>query len=155
MAGWRLGYAALPEPLMAAIAKVQDTILICAPKLTQQAALGALAAGADWCRQHMAGLEERRQQVLQALDRPGAPWRLMVQPQGAFYALLQLDTALSSDAAMERLIREHRVALASGSSFGLEGCCLRLSYGMLGAGDLDEALERLCGGLEQLSLARH
>ena len=153
MAGWRLGYAALPQPLMAAIAKVQDTILICPPKLTQQAALGALAAGSGWCRAQIAGLEERRQQVLQALDRPGAPWRLMVQPQGAFYVLLQLDTALSSDTAMERLIREHRVALASGSSFGLEGCCLRLSYGMLGSVDLAEALQRLCSGLEQLSRA--
>jgi aspartate/methionine/tyrosine aminotransferase len=77
----------------------------------------------------------------------------MVQPQGAFYVLLQLDTALSSDTAMERLIREHRVALASGSSFGLEGCCLRLSYGMLGSVDLAEALQRLCSGLEQLSRA--
>mgnify|MGYP003347065241 CR=1 FL=1 len=49
-----------------------------------------------------------------------------------------------------RLIREHRVALVSGSSFGLEGCCLRLSYGMLNEADLDEALERLESGLERL-----
>jgi aspartate/methionine/tyrosine aminotransferase len=75
----------------------------------------------------------------------------LAQPDGAFYALLQLKSELSSDAAMERLIREHRVALVSGSSFGLEGCCLRLSYGMLGQADLAEALRRLVGGLEQLS----
>ena len=51
---------------------------------------------------------------------------------------------------MERLIREHRVALVSGSSFGLEDCCLRLSYGMLSDADLDEALRRLQSGLAQL-----
>jgi aspartate/methionine/tyrosine aminotransferase len=52
---------------------------------------------------------------------------------------------------MERLIREHRVALVSGSSFGLGGCCLRLSYGMLGEAQLGEALERLTTGLRALA----
>ena len=151
MAGWRIGWAVVPEGLMPALAKVQDTIAIHTPRLNQRMARGALAAGADWCRQHIANLGDRRRQVLSALDRPGAPWQLLAQPDGAFYALLQLKSELSSDAAMERLIREHRVALVSGSSFGLEGCCLRLSYGMLGQADLAEALRRLVGGLEQLS----
>ncbi|QCH15703.1 hypothetical protein CB0101_12975 [Synechococcus sp. CB0101] len=53
--------------------------------------------------------------------------------------------------AMEQLIRQYRVALVSGSSFGLEGCCLRLSYGMLGSADLSEALQRLVKGLWALS----
>jgi hypothetical protein len=39
----------------------------------------------------------------------------------------------------------------SGSSFGLTGCCLRLSYGMLGSEQLNEALERLVIGLWSLS----
>jgi len=76
---------------------------------------------------------------------------LLARPDGAFYGLLQLDSPLSADAAMEVLIREHRVALVSGSSFGLEGCCLRLSYGMLEQEQLNEALDRLVGGLEQLT----
>ena len=52
---------------------------------------------------------------------------------------------------MERLIREHQVALVSGSSFGLEGCWLRLSYGMLAEADLAEALKRLVGGPHELA----
>jgi aspartate/methionine/tyrosine aminotransferase len=75
----------------------------------------------------------------------------MVQPEGAFYALLELQAPLAADTAMERLIREHRVALVSGSSFGLAGCCLRLSYGMLEQADLAAALVRLRRGLEQLA----
>jgi aspartate/methionine/tyrosine aminotransferase len=141
----------VPRTLMAALAKVQDTILIHPPQINQIAALGALAAGAGWCRTQIAGLAARRQQVLTALHQVNAPWQLLARPDGAFYALLQLASPLSSDAAMERLIREHGVALVSGSSFGLEGCCLRLSYGMLDADPLAEALRRLVGGLEQLA----
>ena len=151
MAGWRLGWAVVPEALMPALAKVQDTVLICAPRLVQHAAVAALEAGGDWCRERIATLADRRRQVLEALAIPGAPWRLMVQPEGAFYALLELQAPLAADTAMERLIREHRVALVSGSSFGLAGCCLRLSYGMLGPADLAEALVRLSRGLEQLA----
>jgi aspartate/methionine/tyrosine aminotransferase len=62
-----------------------------------------------------------------------------------------VQSRLSADAAMERLIREHRVALVSGSSFGLGGCCLRLSYGMLQPEALGEALARLQAGLWALS----
>ena len=151
MAGWRVGWAVVPQALLPELAKVQDTILICPPRLSQQAALGAIAAGPQWCHERIAGLQARRQQVLDALQRPGAPWRLLAEPDGAFYALLQLDSRLSADAAMAWLIREQRVALVSGSSFGLEGCCLRLSYGMLGADELAEALQRLVAGLESLA----
>ena len=151
MAGWRLGWAVVPRELMAALAKVQDTILIHPPQLNQAAAIGALNAGSAWCRARIAGLAARRQQMLEALERPGAPWRLLSRPDGAFYGLLQLDSRLSADAAMELLIREHRVALVSGSSFGLAGCCLRLSYGMLEGEALSEALTRLVGGLQQLA----
>lgn len=152
MAGWRIGWAVVPPALMADLAKVQDTILIHPPHLNQRAALAALEAGGDWCRQRIASLLPRRQQVLKALQRANAPWQLACQPDGAFYALLRLQSSLNSDQAMERLIREHQVALVSGSSFGLEGCWLRLSYGMLAEADLAEALKRLVGGLEQLAL---
>jgi aspartate/methionine/tyrosine aminotransferase len=151
MAGWRIGWAAVPQPLMADLAKIQDTILIHPPQLNQRAALGAVAAGADWCRGQIQGLAARRRQVLDALSQPAAPWRLLAEPDGAFYALVQLESPLSSDQAMEQLIRQHRVALVSGSSFGLQGCCLRLSYGMLGSAELGEALERLVVGLWSLS----
>ncbi|WP_255007284.1 aminotransferase class I/II-fold pyridoxal phosphate-dependent enzyme [Cyanobium sp. ATX 6F1] len=151
MAGWRLGHALVPRPLLADLAKIQDTVLISPPRLTQVAALAALEAGSAWCRPRIEALEERRQRVLAALDVPGAPWRLLVRPEGAFYALLELDTPLTADVVMERLVREHRVALVSGSSFGLTGCALRLSYGVLEGAELEEALERLVGGLHHLA----
>jgi aspartate/methionine/tyrosine aminotransferase len=150
MAGWRVGWAVVPEGLMAELAKVQDTILICPPQLIQRAALGALQAGDDWWRQRIGALAERRRTVLTALDRPDGPWRVLGPADGAFYALLALRSDLSGDQAMERLILHHRVALVSGGSFGLAGCCLRLSYGMLRDEPLGEALRRLESGLRDL-----
>ena len=160
MAGWRLGWAVVPRGLMAALAKVQDTILICPPRPIQQAALGALEAGADWVHERVAGLSERRRRVLAALQpRPsaahaksqdGLPWRVLGPADGAFYALLQLNAPVSSDRAMKQLIREYGVALVSGSSFGLPQGCLRLSYGLLSDHDLGTALERLHSGLERI-----
>ena len=45
MAGWRLGYMAVPAALLPALHKLQDTVLICPPRLTQHAARAALVAG--------------------------------------------------------------------------------------------------------------
>jgi aspartate/methionine/tyrosine aminotransferase len=114
MAGWRVGWAVVPGALMPELAKVQDTILICPPRLIQRAARAALSAGSSWCCKRIAALGGRRRRVLEALHQPGSPWRVLGPSDGAFYALLELNTPLSSDAAMERLIREHRVALVSG-----------------------------------------
>ena len=154
MAGWRLGYAVVPRLLMADLAKIQDTVLICSPRLTQVAAGAALAAGPDWCRPRIAELAQRRARVLERLGVDGAPWRLVTAPDGAFYALVELDTPLAADGVMERLVREHRVAVVSGRSFGLGGCTLRLSYGVLEGAALEEALDRLVGGLQALALGQ-
>jgi aspartate/methionine/tyrosine aminotransferase len=150
MAGWRVGWAVVPPTLMPELAKVQDTILICPPRLVQRAASAALEAGPAGCQRQIAGLSVRRQQVLTALDQADAPWRVLGPADGAFYVLLQLASTLHPDVVMARLIREHGLALVSGSSFGLRGCHLRLSYGMVSEQELHEALERLVVGLRVL-----
>ncbi len=159
MAGWRLGYMAVPRPLMPALAKVQDTVLICPPLLNQRAAAAALAAGTAWLAPRLAELAGRRHQLLAAIAdqrQAGLPVRLLVEPDGAFYALLQVEVGgLDPDTLMRRLVLQHRVAAVSGASFGLDpathGCVLRLSYGMLGAEDLGEALDRLFGGIRAIA----
>lgn len=165
MAGWRLGYMAVPATLLPALHKVQDTVLICPPRLTQHAAGAALAAGPAWCAPWIAGLAGRRQQLLDALadqQGRGLPVRLLAEPDGAFYALLQLERgaagSLSGDALMQWLVREHRVAALGGESFGFAaaepgGPVLRLSYGLLDAAALTAALDRLFNGLWALLAA--
>ena len=159
LAGWRLGYMAVPQALLPPLLKVQDTVLICPPRLTQHAARAALAAGPAWCAPRIAALAKLRLQLLAAVaeqQAQGLPVRLLAQPDGAFYALLQVAVPLPFDAdtLMRRLVLEHRVATLSGGSFGLDssdaGPVLRLSYGLLDAADLAEALDRLFSGLRRL-----
>ena len=83
------------------------------------------------------------------------PARLLAQPDGAFYGLLAVRSGLSGDELVTRLIREHGVATLPGESFGLPArggeAVLRLSYGSLDPAGLEEALMRLCRGLEALA----
>lgn len=158
MAGWRLGYAALPQRLLASLAKVQDTNLICPPRLNQRAALAALAAGGDWLQPRLQTIRERRGLVLRSLEEArlrGLPLALLQEPDGAFYALLQVRTPLTGMQLVERLIREHGVAALPGESFGLPAtggaAVLRLSYGLLPAESLRDALGRLCTGVKALA----
>lgn len=158
MAGWRLGYAAVPQPLLPALAKVLDTTLICPPGISQAAAIAALEAGPDWVAPRVAALGERRRQLLDAMAEAaaaGVPARLLAEPDGAFYALLAVRTELPGLELVRRLILEHGVAALPGESFGLAGggatTALRLSYGLLDAAQLAQALSRLRRGLAALT----
>jgi aspartate/methionine/tyrosine aminotransferase len=108
-------------------------------------------------RQLLAGLEERRRLVLEAValaQSRGLPITLPIVPDGAFYALLSCATPLAGETLVERLVLDHGVAALPGEAFGLGGgegpSLLRLSYGMLEPPLLREALDRLMGGLEEL-----
>src|SRR6476619_488957 len=63
-AGWRIGYMTYPEHLSAAIAKIQDTILVCPPVASQVAAIAALDAGRAYSAPHVRELAEIRDIVL-------------------------------------------------------------------------------------------
>ncbi len=103
-ASWRLGYMVIPEALTVAVRKAQDTILICPPVVSQQAAVGALTAGLAYCRQKIAGVARVRQLVLHELE---AVRKFCTIPPalGAFYLLLRVDTGLDSMTVVERLVR--------------------------------------------------
>ncbi len=66
-ASWRIGYMVIPEHLLSAVMKIQDTILICAPVISQYAALGALQVGAEYCKEKIGAIASVRQLVLDAL----------------------------------------------------------------------------------------
>lgn len=151
MAGWRVGYMVVPEALAGALAKIQDTVLICATLVAQHAAVAALAVGRSHARQHLAGLDRTRQRMRDALSAPGVPCEV-VDPGGAFYFFLKVRTPLDAMTLTKRLIREHRVAVTPGSAFGdRDGCSVRVSYGALDAETVAEGLGRLVTGLVALA----
>lgn len=149
-ASWRIGYMVVPPHLIEAVNKIQDTILICAPVISQFAALGALAAGRAYCAAQLVGIGEVRQIVLRELGRMG-PVCEIPPADGAFYFLVRLRTQLPAMTIVERLIREHRVAVIPATAFGLhEGCQLRVAYGALTPATASEGVSRLVKGVRAM-----
>lgn len=149
-ASWRIGYMVIPEHLRASLIKIQDTNVICPPVISQYAALGALQAGAEYCREKLAAIAEVRQLMLQELSQIS---HLCTIPPtaGAFYFLLKVHTSLTSMELVEHLIRQHRVAALPGSTFGLsQGCYLRVAYGALDKETAAEGITRLVQGLKSM-----
>lgn len=150
LAGWRVGYMVLPDHLLEPINKIQDTILICPPIVSQYAALGALEADPQYCQRHIKAIDEVRQAVLGQLAQLGG----RIDPprsEGAFYILLRVHTDQPDMMLVERLIRNFRVAVIPGSAFGImEGCYLRIAYGALQRETVEEGIGRLVEGLRTL-----
>lgn len=149
-ASWRIGYMVYPADLEVSIKKIQDTILICPPLISQYAALGALQVGSSHCRERLPGFVEVREVMLNELDRIRGI--CTVPPaDGAFYFLLKIATGFAAMELAERLVREHGVAVIPGETFGIEkGCYLRVSYGPLQKETAAEGIGRLVGGLKKI-----
>ena len=71
-AGWRIGYMTYPEHLAAAMAKIQDTILVCPPVASQVAAIAALEVGRAYCEPHVRELAAIRDIVVLGAVGAGA-----------------------------------------------------------------------------------
>lgn len=149
-ASWRIGYMVIPEHLLVPIKKIQDTILICPPVVSQYAALGALQTGIDYCQTHIRAIASVRQLVLRSLNR--LQGLCTVAPaDGAFYFLLNVNTQLNAFELVEQLIREYQVAVIPGTTFGMNnGCYLRVAYGALQKETAVEGIERLVQGLKTI-----
>jgi aspartate/methionine/tyrosine aminotransferase len=149
-AGWRIGYMVIPEHLEEAVRKIQDTNLICPTMIAQAAALGALKAGASYCRGKLRGMAEVREVARKAFAEI-ASFCAAPLTDGAFYFFLRLSTPLAPLALVERLVKEHRVAAIPGTAFGIsQGCSLRVAFGALEKETAAEGIGRLVRGLQQI-----
>jgi len=152
-ASWRIGWVVYPAALEQAMTKIQDTILICPPAISQLAARGALSAGRQWVADHMRMLAQTRATVRDELRMLAHDGLAETPPaQGALYFLLRPKTSLPPLDYVTRLIRDHRVAAIPGDAFGLvQGCALRIAYGALDAATAAEGVGRLVAGVRALA----
>jgi aspartate/methionine/tyrosine aminotransferase len=151
MASWRVGYMVVPDGLGEAVNKIQDTVLICPPAVSQAAALAAIAVGRDYPAASLARLDRLRRSIFEALDDRQVPCDV-APVEGAFYYLVRVHSTLDSMTFVERLIREHRVAAIPGSAFGdAAPCSIRISYGALEPDAVAEGVARLVGGIRALA----
>lgn len=152
-ASWRIGYMVIPEHLLLSVKKIQDTILICPPVISQYAALGALQAGVGYCKEKLSAIAVVREKCLKELDRI-QDLCTIPKADGAFYFLLKVRTQLGAMELVERLIREHGVAVIPGTTFGMDdGCYLRVAYGALQEETVVEGIGRLVRGLQAILAA--
>ena len=149
-AGWRIGYVAYPDRLHAAMAKSQDTILVCPTVAAQVGAIAALDVGRSYCAPMVAELADVRDVVVSEL-KALAPLATVPAADGAFYVLLKVETDRSPMRIAEQLIHEHGVAVIPGPAFGMtDGCYFRVAYGALQKDTVAEGIGRLVSGLRAI-----
>jgi aspartate/methionine/tyrosine aminotransferase len=149
-ASWRIGYMIVPEHLWVGINKIQDTILICPPVISQYAALGALKAGKAYCQGHLKKINTVREIVSDSLQTLQEICTL-APANGAFYFFLKVNREIDDFQLVKQLIERYQVAVLPGSTFGMaEGCYLRLAYGALQPETAESGMGRFVKGLQEI-----
>ena len=157
MTGWRIGYAAGPEVLIKAIAKVQSQSTSNPCSVSQYAAVEALNGPQDYIASSRAAFERRRNLVVAALNT--CPGIQCPTPEGAFYVYPSVAGCIGKTSAggvkivddetfAAALLEETGVAVVFGAAFGLSPN-FRISYATSDAA-LTEAcarIKRFCEGL--------
>ena len=144
MTGWRLGWLLLPPELRRPVELLQSNLAICAPAVSQAAALAAFSPeAAEELDAHVARYARNRELLLRRLPELGIT--TFAPPDGAFYAWCDIGHLTSdSQAWCADVLAATGVALAPGIDFDLAagGRMMRLSF--CGSTDeLDEAIDRL------------
>jgi len=127
MTGWRMGYVAGPEPLVAQMLKIHQYAIMCSPTVSQYAAIEALQSCDNEVKKMVNEYNIRRRWLVNALNEIGLE---CFEPEGAFYVFPSIkSTGLSSEEFCERLLYEHKVAVVPGNAFGDCGeGYIRISY---------------------------
>ena len=136
MTGWRLGYAAGPAPLIAAINKLQSQISSCPSSVSQAAAAAALAGSQDFVRDSVETYRKRRDTAVAALN--AVDGLSCTTPEGAFYTYVNCAGVIGKTTPEGQAIHNDQdftlylldaasVAVIQGSAYGL-GPYFRISY---------------------------
>ena len=142
MTGWRLGYAAAPQPFIQAMNRVHQYNVACACAFAQAGAVAALKGPQDCVTAMVAEFRRRRDLVVPAINAMRG--LSCVNPGGAFYVWVNITRigVTSEDFSMNLLERAY-VSLVPGTVFGESGQgYVRLSYAN-SYERLEEALRRL------------
>jgi aminotransferase len=141
MTGWRVGYAAAPKEIIAAMTKIHQYTMMCVSTMSQMAAIEALKGEQESVTEMVEDYNRRRQVIVKGFRDIGLN---CYEPKGAFYAFPSIKcTGMTSEEFAEKLLAEEKVAVVPGSAFGKCGegyirCCYATSLA-----DIEEALKRM------------
>ena len=141
MTGFRIGYACGPAELVEAMMKVHQYSMLCAPILSQEAAIEALARGEDSMKAMREQYQKRRDLVVRRFNAAGLKCHL---PGGAFYAFPSVaGTGLSEREFAYGLLDAEKVAVVPGTAFGESGAGFVRASFATGYEQLIEACDRI------------
>ena len=119
MTGFRIGYACGPAPIIEAMMKVHQYSMLCAPILSQEAAIEALKHGAESVKNMREQYQLRRDLIVRRFNEMGLACHL---PCGSFYAFPAVDSiGLNSMDFCRQLLDQAEVAVVPGTAFGPSG----------------------------------
>lgn len=141
MTGWRLGYALGNHEMIEQMVKIHQFAVMCAPTISQYAAIEAMEQGDGDIEAMRESYDQRRKFLYHELQRLGLP---CFEPQGAFYMFPNIrEFGLSSGEFALKLLKEEKVAVVPGDSFGECGeGFVRISYAA-SLQNLKEAVNRI------------
>ncbi len=142
MTGWRVGWMVVPPDHVRVVERLAQNMFICAPHVSQVAAIGALSAR-DECEAMRATYVENRRLMLDGLPRAG--FRHFAPPDGAFYVYADVSEYTDDSRAFAaELLAGAGVAVTPGLDFDpVRGHqTLRFSYARA-TDDIKEGLHRL------------
>ena len=148
MTGWRMGYAAAPKVIMEQMLKIHQYVIMCAPTMSQYAAVDALQHGEKDVQAMRESYNQRRRFLMNAFKEMGLE---CFEPFGAFYVFPNIKKfGLTSEEFATRLLQEEKVAVVPGTAFGDCGeGFLRISYAY-SLENLKIALDRVKSFIERL-----
>lgn len=142
MMGWRIGYLHTNKDLLMHILKIHDANIVCAPHISQEAAIAALTGPQNVVNKHQQWLAQNRDLICQRLDRLSDLFTY-VKPRGTYYVFPKYHLPIKSLEMAKRLLYEAGVATVPGIGFGQEGeYHLRLSFGSPPE-EINEAFNRI------------
>ena len=119
MTGFRVGFACGPDWLIEAMMKIHQYCMMCAPILSQEAAIEALRNGTEDVMRMRDQYAKRRDFIVRRFNEMGLDCHL---PRGSFYAFPCVEaTGLNEVDFCHRLLREQEVAVVPGTAFGVHG----------------------------------
>ncbi|PFL21425.1 aromatic amino acid aminotransferase [Bacillus cereus] len=153
MTGWRLGMIAAPVQFSELMLKIHQYSMMCAPTMSQFAALEALRGGNDEVIRMRDSYKKRRNFMATSFNEMGLTCHV---PGGAFYVFPSIaSTGLSSAEFAEQLLIEEQVAVVPGSVFGESGeGFIRCSYAT-SLEQLMEAMKRMERFIENKKRTKH
>ncbi|RUO40553.1 aspartate aminotransferase [Aliidiomarina taiwanensis] len=145
MTGWRIGYAAGPAPIIAAMKKIQSQSTSNPCSIAQHAALAALEGDQSFIGEMVTEFKARHERLVEGLN--AIEGIKAIPADGTFYSFPNIEglmaaKGVSTDVELcELLLQEQKVALVPGTAFGAPGH-FRLSFAAAQE-VLDDAVRRI------------